>query len=342
MALRIVHYINQFFGQIGGEEKAHISPQIEDGPIGPGNGINAGLGDSGEIVKTIICGDDYFNENAEDAKAEIKEVLEEVEPDLVLAGPAFNAGRYGMACGGVAELACDELDIPVISAMYPENPGYEMYRNYAYMIETSNSAAGMREAIPNMVKLIKSYVKKDGKLGRPQEEGYMPRGLRKNMFTEKRGSTRAVEMLIKKINGEVFETEYPMPNFDRVAPVDPIEDLANTKVALVTSGGIVPDGNPDRVESSSASKYGEYKITEMGETAHGGYDPVYANQDPNRVLPVDVLKDLESEGVIGELHEIYYSTVGNGTAVASSKVFAQEIAETLINDGVQAVILTST
>lgn len=342
MSLRIVHYINQFFGQIGGEEKADLPPKIEEGPVGPGNGINAGLKDTGEIVKTVICGDDYFNENATEAKAEIKKVLEEVEPDLVVAGPAFNAGRYGMACGGVAELACDELDIPVISAMYPENPGYEMYKNYAYIIETSDSAAGMREAIPDLIKLIKSYDKKDGKLGRPEEEGYMTRNLRKNIFAEKRGSTRAVEMLIKKVNGEEFETEYPMPDFDRVDPVDPIKDLADAKVALVTSGGIVPEGNPDRIESSSASKYGEYRITEMHETAHGGYDPVYANEDPNRVLPVDVMRDLDREGEIGELHETYYSTVGNGTAVANAKAYAQEIAEKLINDGVQAVILTST
>ena len=59
-------------------------------------------------------------------------------------------------------------------------------------------------------------------------------------------------------------------------------------------------GNPDHIESSSASHYGEYDITgvtdlteETYETAHGGYDPVYANEDPDRVLPVDVLRDME-------------------------------------------------
>ena len=59
---------------------------------------------------------------------------------------------------------------------------------------------------------------------------------------------------------------------------------------------LVPKGNPDHIESSSASHYGEYDIagvmdlTEATyETAHGGYDPVYANEDSDRVLPVDVL-----------------------------------------------------
>ncbi len=80
----------------------------------------------------------------------------------------------------------------------------------------------------------------------------------------------------------------------------------------------------------------------MGETAHGGYDPTYANQDPNRVLPVDVLKDLQKEGKIGELYPYYYTTVGNGTSVKNSKAYASEFAQTLVKDGVQAVILTST
>ena len=58
---------------------------------------------------------------------------------------------------------------------------------------------------------------------------------------------------------------------------------------------------------------------ETYETAHGGYDPVYANEDPNRVLPVDVMREFEKEGKIGKLHDYFYTTVGNGTAVASAK-----------------------
>ena len=69
---------------------------------------------------------------------------------------------------------------------------------------------------------------------------------------------------------------------------------------------------------------------------------MYANLDSDRVLPVDVLRDLVREGVVGELHEKFYTTVGNGTAVANAKAFAAEIGEKLVSDGVDAVILTST
>ncbi|HBI91799.1 MAG TPA: glycine/betaine/sarcosine/D-proline family reductase selenoprotein B, partial [Terrisporobacter glycolicus] len=55
-------------------------------------------------------------------------------------------------------------------------------------------------------------------IGASIEEGYMPNGIRKNFFDKERGSRRAVDMLIKKLKGEKFTTEYPMPDFDRVAP----------------------------------------------------------------------------------------------------------------------------
>ena len=57
---------------------------------------------------------------------------------------------------------------------------------------------------------------------------------------------------------------------------------------------------------------------------------------------MDVLRDMEKEGKIGSLHHLFYTTVGNGTAVASAKKFADEYAPKLKEAGVDAVILTST
>ena len=169
------------------------------------------------------------------------------------------------------------------------------------------------------------------------------------MFYEQPGAERAVSMLIKKLKGEPFATEYAMPVFDRVTPRPPVADMSKAKIALVTSGGIVPFGNPDHIAASSAQNFGEYDITGVTDllqgkyqTAHGGYDQTYAKQDPDRVLPVDVLRDLEKEGRIGSLHPLFYSTVGNGTAVAKAKAFGIEIGKRLKDAQVQAVILTST
>ena len=66
------------------------------------------------------------------------------------------------------------------------------------------------------------------------------------------------------------------------------------------------------------------------------------NEDPNRMLPLDVARELEEEGDIGRLYGEYFTTVGNGTPVATGKRFGAEWAASLQKAGVQAVILTST
>jgi glycine reductase len=347
--IKVVHYINQFFANVGGEEKADFPAELRKGEVvGPGLAFQQNFGDEAEIIGTIVCGDSYFNENLEEAKAKILEMVKELAPDVFVAGPAFNAGRYGVACGTIAKVVQDELGIPAVSGMYVENPGADMFKNDVYIIETKNSAAGMRAAVSKMAPLAIKLAKKEA-IGASVQEGYLPNGTRKNFFDEKRGSRRAVEMLIKKLAGKPFVTEYPMPSFDRVEPSPAIKDITKARIALVTSGGIVPKGNPDHIESSNASRYGEYNIEGVTdlleatyETAHGGYDPVYANVDADRVLPVDILREMENQGKIGKLHEFFYTTVGNGTAVASSKAFAAEFTQKLLSAGVDAVILTST
>ena len=77
-------------------------------------------------------------------------------------------------------------------------------------------------------------------------------------------------------------------------------------------------------------------------TVHAGYDPVYANENPNRVAPYNVLKQFEKEGVIGSVYPYLLTTTGNSTSVADATVFGQQMAEDLLANGVQGVILTST
>lgn len=344
MTKRIVHYINQFYAGIGGEEKADTKPFKEDGPVGPGLAFGKVLEDA-EIVGTVACGDSYFNEHPE-AIDEVIEMIKSFNPDLVIAGPAFNAGRYGVAAGAVATAVMERLEIPAVTGMYEENPGVEMYKKVPYIVGTGNSAAAMRKAVPAIAKVVNKLIA--GEEPNPEEDGYFVRH-RKNYHADKIGGQRAVEMLIKKMKGEEFETEFPMPEFDNVEPAAAIKDITKAKIAIVSSGGPVPHGNPDRIESSSVSKFGRYDIAGVDdlvegewETAHGGFDPVVANEDMDRVIPVDVLRNKEKNGEIGELFHYFYSTVGNGTAVANAKAFSEDIAKELHENGVDAVILTST
>ena len=238
--LKVVHYINQFFAQIGGEEKADYPVELRKGEIvGPGMALTQNFKDDAEIIATIICGDSYFNENLDTAKEEILKMVKELAPDVFVAGPAFNAGRYGVACGTIAAAVQEELGIPAVTGMYVENPGADMFKDKVYIVSTKNSAAGMRDAVKKLAPLTVK-VGRGEPVGASCEEGYIPNGIRVNFFEEERGSKRAVKMLLAKLADKPFTTEYPMPDFDRVAPNPAVKDLAHAKIALVTSGGIVP------------------------------------------------------------------------------------------------------
>lgn len=347
-SVKVVHYLNQFFGQIGGEEKAGVPPQMKEGSVGVGQLIESESGGRFKIVRTVLCGDNYAAEHLEEIESTILNWVRETKPDLFLAGPAFAAGRYGFACGTICKAVQKRLGIPALTAMHPSNPGVDAARKEIYILETGDSTRDMKRVIPKVVALAQKILDKVP-IGLPQQEGYFPRGIRVNMRAEKRGSKRAVEMLLKKLRGESFQTELPLPQFDRVAPALPIADLSEATIALVTEGGIVPKGNPDRIEAHNASKYCKYFIGNVNDltgeayqTAHGGYDPVYANDDPDRVLPLDAARLLEEEGVFAKLYDYYYVTVGNVTAVSSAARYGHEIGELLLKDGVHGVILTST
>lgn len=345
---RVVHYINQFFAGIGGEEKADYTPVVQKGAVGPGLGLQTALGSDYEVTATIICGDNYFGENLEAATDAIVGMIEEQGADVFAAGPAFNAGRYGVACGTICRAVEERLRIPALTGMYVENPGVDMFRKDLIIVNTPNSAAGMRKVLPVMASLIKKMAVGQEILG-PAEEGYLERGIRVNYFAEKRGSERAIEMLVKKLKGEPFETDLPMPKFDRVEPAAPIRDIEKAKLAVVTSGGIVPTGNPDHIESSNATKWGKYDITGMQRLSasdftsiHGGYDRQFSIADPNVVVPLDALRELERNGEFGELVNYFCATTGTGTATASAAKFGAEIGSMFIDEHVDGVILVST
>ncbi|SHH37571.1 glycine reductase [Tepidibacter thalassicus DSM 15285] len=345
---KAIIYVNQFFGQIGGEDKADFAPEIREGLVGPAMEFNKQL--DAQVTHTIICGDNFMGSNEEEAVNTILGFLEDKEFDIFIAGPAFQAGRYGNACGVICKAVKEKFNVPVISSMHIENPGVEMFKKDVIIFPGGKSAAAMRKDI----KKIATYANKilnGEKLGTAEEEGYFLRGIRHQYWLEdaKPAYERVVEMLLKKINGEKFKTELPIPKLDRVKIAEPIKDLSKATIAFATTGGIVPVDNPDKIQSASATRWGRYSIKGMErleagvfKTIHAGFDPAAADADPNIIVPIDVLRAYEREGKIGKLHEFFYTTVGTGTTQAEASRMGKEMVEYFKKEGVDAVILSST
>ena len=347
--MRIVLYLNQFFGQLGGEEVADAAPRLVTDVVGPGRALTGLLAQDEILVGTLVCGDSYFADHTELATTTCLDLLRSLQPDLLLAGPAFNAGRYGVACGELCRRVATEFGRPAVTGMYEENPGVELYRRDVTIVRTSQNAATMRQTLESMLRLGRELV-----AGRPLEPptraGYFAHGVLRPAVATAVAARRASDMLLAKLAGQPFETEVPLPRFDPPPPAPaPLVDLRTKVVALVTDGGLVPAGNPDNIESSAATRFGVYSIQGLDRLAaadydvsHGGYDNRYVKADPNRLVPLDAARQLEKEGRLGKLYDKYVVTTGLSNPVQNSRRLGREIAEHLRQNGVDAVILTST
>jgi betaine reductase len=345
-AVRVLHYLNQFFAGLGGEGEAGLAPRLEPRPMGPGRLLEQRLAGAGRIVGTLVCGDDRFQREPEACIDALARLGETCPADVLVAGPAFDAGRYGIACGRVAEGLGARLGIPAVTAMSPDNPAVRLSRGETYILPTSATAAGMGDAVARMAAFATRLAAREP-IGAAAEEGYLPRGRRLNVIRARSAAERVVDALLLKLRGAPGVGEIPTPAEEPVSPAAPVTGVAAARIALITEGGIVPRGNPDRLESRRATSWRRYPLpdrlsAEHYECVHAGFDTRWVAEDPNRVLPLDAARAIARAGAIGPLHGHYYVTVGVGTTTEHARRFGREIAVELRREGVAAAVMTAT
>src|SRR5262245_17998646 len=211
---RVVHYLNQFFGGIGGEEHAYEPLRVSEGPVGAARALQAVLGAEGTVVATIVAGDNAFTEEPESCKAGLRDALDRYRPDVVIAGPAFDAGRYGLACAEVCRVA-QVQGIHAVTAMHPENAGILTYRRELLAVPTGSDSSEMKQALTRMVDLaMKLFEGKE--LGPAAVEGYIPRGVRRPVTHEEPGYVRAIRMLCARLRSQPHASEMLLTSYDTV------------------------------------------------------------------------------------------------------------------------------
>ncbi len=197
--LRVVHYLNQFFAGIGAEDRADTPPDHRTGPVGPGRLLQQILADRGEVLATVHCGDNYAGEKP-GAIDEILGLIAKYRPDVLIAGPAFSAGRYGLACGEVTLRARERLGVVAVTGMHVDNAATEVYRTKLHIASTQRTAAGMADALAIMARLALKLAA-GTTLGSPADEGYVPTGRRIFEVAERPAPLRGGEMTLPQVRG---------------------------------------------------------------------------------------------------------------------------------------------
>ncbi len=345
--LRVLHFINQFFAGQGGEEHANIGLSVTDGAVGPGRRIDALLGDEGHITTTLVAGDNWVTENVDESSSAINDAIKAASPDVVIAGPAFNAGRYGLASGAVCEIA-QSLGIPAVTSMFEENPGVLAHRTEVVIVPCSEEVQGMEDALGSLARLAVK-LGSGQQLGPAAEDGYFPRDIRREGERYASAATRAGDMLVARLTDAPWTTELRIDVPDVATPAPPIADLSKASIAMMTSGGVVPKGNPEGQVRGGSTSWWLYDVGGLPtleaadwESIHRGFYVGITNENPNYAAPLDVMREIEDAGGVERVHDEMLSVSGVGTHVSDSRRIGKEMAEHLKKNNIDGALLVAT
>jgi len=151
-----------------------------------------------------------------------------------------------------------------------------------------------------------------------------------------------------KLKYRLYMQAYPYRHVDWRPGARLRKALAESRIAVVTSAAFYGAGQEpfDPTVRGGDSSYREIPDNIALETLRIGhksdaFDHSGIEKDKNIALPLDRLRELKQDGVIGEVAKRHYSLMGSITAPGRLvTATAPEIASKLAEDGVDAVLLT--
>jgi glycine reductase len=155
-------------------------------------------------------------------------------------------------------------------------------------------------------------------------------------------------MLLAKLRGEPFQTEVPVEPLEKVPAPPAVKRLQQARLAVITTSGMVPKGNPDGFKMFNATRWSKYELPRNGalrpdewEFIHGGYNTTFAQANPNVVFPLDALREFAGNKY-RELHRDFYSITGVGTSLTMAQRAGEQIAASMHEAQIDAALLVAT
>jgi len=147
------------------------------------------------------------------------------------------------------------------------------------------------------------------------------------------------QVIVKGLQSEIFAPITPPSIFTPVT-----KKLKDMKIAIASAAGTHLKSDK---RFNLAGDFGYRLIPGDAPTSelmvsHGGYDNGDVNKDVNCMFPLDRLRELKEEGLIGEVADTHVGFMGGG---GNQQKFTDEtgpaIAKLLKDEGVDGVIMTA-
>ena len=300
--MTVVHYLNQFFAGLGGEEAADTEPFRIDGPVGPGNAL-AAAGITPDI--TIGCGDDYFGQHEAEALRSLLGWIGELRPgrpglrSVVRIGPLRIRVRRGGSGGRPTGHPGRRGDDPRFARRARER-GRRLHRAHGLeRREHADRVAHDRVAGDRLAA---------GETGRevPTKRDISREGSAQTCMPARTGAARAVDLVLSKLEGAVRDRDRAArPRGPGAAAHRRRGDgdrgardrggLRARRAIRIVCRPVTRTcgcGTRSGCGSMSADRY---------ETVHAGFDTAVANRIRTGWFPWTPARELEANGKIGHL-----------------------------------------
>ncbi len=144
---------------------------------------------------------------------------------------------------------------------------------------------------------------------------------------------------------EAFIRSFPWVRNESTPFANMRKSIPDCRVALVSTGGLYVQGDEpfsiitrDDVDETYRKIPKEVLLSQLC-VAHEHFNKSYCEKDLNVIFPLERIKALVNEGLIGDVADTNYSI--SGYIPSPSKLFStgQEIAQSMLDQGVDAALM---
>ena len=224
--------------------------------------------------------------------------------------------------------------------MTPDTPGVMAAEGAAYVVPTGSNVAGMREVVPGMAGARRAARRRRGASAGPRTRATCRAASAERAVRANRA--RSGRSTCSSRSSPARPGPRSPPSGDRVPPPPPVADLAARSPRARHRGRLRPAGQPRPAADASAPTVAPLPDRRRGHARRG---PLRVGarrastrppRTPTRTGSCRSTRRgaLERRGAVSaRLHDVFYTTTGNDTPVATSATFGQEIAAELRRRG---------
>lgn len=164
MPIKIMMIYDQIQAGAGTKDDKMVPLNAKREAIGPAIMMEPFLKEiDGKVIACLYCGNGTYLADPEEVSRKLCAMVNKVQPDVVMCGPALNYKDYASMAAKVAYDIKKSTNVPAFAAMSVENE--ETIANYKdkvnIVVTPKKGGIGLNDSLRNMCKLAKALVKKE-------------------------------------------------------------------------------------------------------------------------------------------------------------------------------------